>query len=433
MQFHILSFEGPDPYSRVGGLATRVEGLTQALAGQGYETHLWYLGDPDLPEYERQGNLHLHRWCQWVSRHHSGGVYDGEHAKAREYAASLPPHLLRNVMLPALLRGEQAAVIAEEWQTTNAVLHLDYLLQQIGQRRSVSILWTANNIFGFESVDWQRLKRAATITTVSRYMKHKMEAWDLDAVVIPNGLSPDAFASPERRFVNRLRQRIAGRLVITKMARWDPAKRWMHTVKLTAELKRQGYKPLLVARGGSEPYGREVLGAARSAGLRISHRKNARGDCEGFVGAVGDAVEADVINLESQVDPDSRRVLFRTADAVLANSSHEPFGLVGLEAMAVGGIACTGCSGEDYVVPGRNALVLQTEDPQEFIGLYGHLKDDPAEISAMRRAGRATARIFSWNEVVRRNLLPRLDLVRSRRLEIPKRPPAMRALPAPSA
>ncbi len=413
MQFHILSFEGPDAYSRVGGLATRIEGLTQTLAGQGYETHLWFVGDPKLPGDERHGNLHLHRWCQWVSRHHPDGVYDGEQFKANEYASSLPPYLMRRVLLPALARGEHAAVIAEEWQTVNAVLHLDHLLRQTGRRRNVSILWTANNIFGFDAIDWDALRRAATITTVSRYMKHKMEAWGVDAVVIPNGLSPDAFASPERRYVHRLRHALSNRFVITKMARWDPAKRWMHTVELTAVLKRQGWKPLLLARGGSEPYGREVLSAARSAGLKIVDRKNKRGDCRGFVEAVGADTDADVINLQTPVDPDSRRVLFRSAAAVLANSSHEPFGLVGLEAMAVGGIACTGCSGEDYVVPGRNALVLQTDDPYEFVGLYGHLQDDPTQVSAMRRAGRATARAFSWEQVVRHNLLPRLALVRT--------------------
>ena len=40
MQFHVLSFEGPDPYSRAGDLASRVEGLTEALAELGFETHL---------------------------------------------------------------------------------------------------------------------------------------------------------------------------------------------------------------------------------------------------------------------------------------------------------------------------------------------------------------------------------------------------------
>ena len=61
-------------------------------------------------------------------------------------------------------------------------------------------------------------------------------------------------------------------------------------------------------------------------------------------------------------------------------------------------------------MPGRNSLVLQTDDPREFIALYRRLREDPAEVAAMRRAGRATARQFSWSEVVRRNLLPRLEL-----------------------
>jgi hypothetical protein len=68
MQFHVVSFEGPDPYSRAGDLASRVEGLTEALAGLGFETHLWFIGDPELPGHEQRGRLHLHRWAQWVSR-----------------------------------------------------------------------------------------------------------------------------------------------------------------------------------------------------------------------------------------------------------------------------------------------------------------------------------------------------------------------------
>ena len=41
IQFHLLSFEGPDAYARAGGIATRVSGLAQALAETGeslYET-----------------------------------------------------------------------------------------------------------------------------------------------------------------------------------------------------------------------------------------------------------------------------------------------------------------------------------------------------------------------------------------------------------
>jgi hypothetical protein len=70
MQFHVLAFEGPDPYARAGGIASRVTGLTQALAAMGFETHLWFVGDAHLPGHDTRDQLRLHRWCQWISRSH---------------------------------------------------------------------------------------------------------------------------------------------------------------------------------------------------------------------------------------------------------------------------------------------------------------------------------------------------------------------------
>jgi glycosyltransferase involved in cell wall biosynthesis len=98
---------------------------------------------------------------------------------------------------------------------------------------------------------------------------------------------------------------------------------------------------------------------------------------------------------------------------VLANSEHEPFGLVGLETMAAGGIACTGCSGEDYAIAGQNALVLETADPREFVGLFKRLRSNPAEASALRRSGRSTAQRYAWPQVARGVLLPRIELARA--------------------
>jgi arylsulfatase A-like enzyme len=40
VQFHLLTFEGPDPYAQAGGIASRVTGLAHALAEAGYATHL---------------------------------------------------------------------------------------------------------------------------------------------------------------------------------------------------------------------------------------------------------------------------------------------------------------------------------------------------------------------------------------------------------
>jgi glycosyltransferase involved in cell wall biosynthesis len=410
LQFHILSFEGPDAYCRAGGLATRVEGLSDTLAALGFETHLWFLGSPDLPGHEMNGALHLHRWCQWVSRHHPGGVYEGEHGKHVEFAASLPPFLLNEVLRPHLERGGRGVVLAEEWQTANAVLHLHWLLRYAGLRDRVAMLWNANNTFGFHQIAWRQLAGVATITTVSRYMKQCMREVGVNPIVIPNGLSADAFDPPDRQIVGALRCRFRDRTVLTKMARWHPDKRWLETIDIVAELKRQQWRPLLLARGGSEAYGEEVLWAARARGLRVVERSWTQPGARRLLDVVQDVADVDIVNLHSQVDPNARRALFRATHAVLANSGHEPFGLVGLETMAVGGIACTGCSGEDYAVPGQNAVVLETGEPREFMSLFQRLRTDPRAATQIRRAGRSTARRYAWPAVVERVLLPRVEL-----------------------
>lgn len=74
LPWHILAFEGPDAYARAGGIASRLTGLVYALATVGFETHLWFVGDPDLPGHATHDGLRLHRWCQWISRYHPAGV-----------------------------------------------------------------------------------------------------------------------------------------------------------------------------------------------------------------------------------------------------------------------------------------------------------------------------------------------------------------------
>jgi glycosyltransferase involved in cell wall biosynthesis len=86
--------------------------------------------------------------------------------------------------------------------------------------------------------------------------------------------------------------------------------------------------------------------------------------------------------------------------------------------MAAGGIACTGYTGEDYAMSGRNAIVLQTADPAEFVQLYLQVRRDPEYENSMRRAGRATARQYAWPSVIRTGLAPRLGLA-PREMKLP--------------
>jgi glycosyltransferase involved in cell wall biosynthesis len=113
--------------------------------------------------------------------------------------------------------------------------------------------------------------------------------------------------------------------------------------------------------------------------------------------------------LEGYLSEAQRRALFHTADAVLANSGLEPFGLVGLETMAVGGVAFVGSTGEEYATPGHDAICLQTSDPREIVHYVAYLRSRADVEAQLRRAARRSANRYTWQSVIHRVLLPILD------------------------
>ena len=100
----------------------------------------------------------------------------------------------------------------------------------------------------------------------------------------------------------------------------------------------------------------------------------------------------------------------------LANSGHEPFGLVGLEVMAAGGVAFLGATGEDYGVSFLNSVVLDTDDPLEISIALMFFARTPSIVQRLRTDARETARNFIWQNVVVDNLLNRLQYVALRQL-----------------
>jgi glycosyltransferase involved in cell wall biosynthesis len=393
----ILSFEGPDPYSLAGGLGARVTNFSHILSENGFMTHLFFIGDPRYQgeEIVSDGKLDLHRWCQWISQYYRNGVYQGENDKVNDYNQSIPPFVIDHIVKPSLAEDKLVVVLSEEWHTAEAVCRLSEQLRNQGLRDKVIMFWNANNTFGFNSIDWGRLNHNTTITTISRYMKRIMQGIGINPLIIPNGVSETYLRKVNDGVSTEIKGRLKADILLTKVARYDPAKGWNQAVEATARLKRNGQKVVLLARGGIEPYGEEVLYNARNLGLEI---KDIFSDgAKAGLKAINDS-EADILNIKFHCFPELLHILYHASDAVLANSCFEPFGLVGLETMASGGVAFTGGTGEDYAIHMRNGVVLENNEPREIEGYVTYLENHPDQAAKIRRFARQTAERFTWQE-----------------------------------
>ncbi len=410
--FILLSFEGPDEYSQAGGLGVRVKELSRALAERGFETHLFFVGDPNLPTDESllDGRLWLHRWSQWISRYHRVGVYDGEDDKVADLNRSLPDALVKDYIKPAVARGNTVVVLGEEWHLAHAMTLISDALYFAGLRERCLLLWNANNHFSFQRINWGQLSFVCTLMTVSRYMKHIMWRWGVNPIVVPNGIPGSMIARVSQAQVRTVRAAANAPAFLFKIGRFSPDKRWHQAISAVAQLKDRGVTTRLLMRGGLEPFGGEVLNFAEQRGLRVARLSTRIEDVPALAKTLKENAEADIWNIAAFLPDDLLPVLYASATATLANSGHEPFGLVGLEAMASGGVAFVGATGEEYAEPFKNAIVIETEDAAEIVAYVTHLSAHPEAARNLRIAAQRTARDYTWQRVIDIFLL-RLEFV----------------------
>lgn len=392
----ILALEGPDRYSFVGGLAVRVTALSRALGDLGFDVDLIFVGDPLLPSVEERGGVRLRRWCQWISSYHPGSVYDDQWGKINDMTRSVPQFLVDELAAS----DERMLIIAEDWQLVPAVLRFDTLAREHGVRDRALVTWNANNTYGFDTIDFAALSRAATITAVSRYMKFEIGLRGAQAIVIPNGIPTQHVQTDRYHDAQRAREAYGRRRMLLKVGRFDPDKRWMQAVDALATLRAMGHDVQLIARGGREAYGDEVFAHAESCGLRVEHVRIEDPTAE-HIAQVTARSSADIVHLKSFLPDNTLFTLYATADAVLANSGKEPFGLVGLEVMAAGGVAVCGSTGEDYARAFENAIVCDTGEGAELAAYLDELFSDAALAQRIRDAAPETARNFTWPNVLR--------------------------------
>jgi len=217
--------------------------------------------------------------------------------------------------------------------------------------------------------------------------------------VIPNGIHEELLEGPPRELVARFRAALHGKPALVKVGRFDPDKNWLQAIDAVAELRAMEFAPQLIVRGGREPYGEIVFEHARRRGLRVARVEASGDDAEAVASALG-ATDADVVHLQAFLPEPTLAALYAASDAVLANSGKEPFGLVGLEVMAAGGIPVCGSTGEEYAEPFHNAIVCDTNDGRELAEYLRASFGDEVRADRMRVAGYATANRYLWQSVL---------------------------------
>ena len=258
----------------------------------------------------------------------------------------------------------------------------------------MTLLWNANNPFGFHRIDWPRLNFVANLTTVSRWMKHLMWPLGVNPVVMPNGLADEAFRMISPRRSLALKQALPCDLLLVKIGRYDPDKRWEMAIRSLAAARAIGMNARLIARGGHESYRDRLRSLAQELGLTWAVVAYDSAWPESL-----ETVTETIIEVENFLPVDEVQVLYQTADAVLANSGREPFGLVGLEVMAAGGLAVIGTTGEDYGRAYGNAVVSETDDPQEIVHHLRAIAETGYQ-ERIRREGQRTAENYRWSTLM---------------------------------
>jgi glycosyltransferase involved in cell wall biosynthesis len=392
----LISFEGPDRYSSIGGLGTRVSQLAAALGAAGTTTDVIFAGDPAMrPVDEYTPHVTLRRWSQWISAHYPRNCYDGELEKVADWNSSVPGFVIESIVAPAAAAGERVLIIAEEWQTAHVAVAIDRLARQHGLRDAVTLFWNANNVYGWQHVDWGALQAAATITTVSKYMKFELAAINVPALVIPNGIDEKLLDGADPELVALVKSALGTSPTLFKVGRFDPDKNWLQAVDALAELRDSGIDARLIFRGRRNDYSEEVFGRARERGLDVERMDYQGTDSRKVIELLGVA-QGPIIHVRSFLDPTTLFAIYAGVDAVLANSGFEPFGLVGLEVMAAGGIAVCGATGEEYAEPFVNAIVCDTGDGRELATYLRALFGDPTIAERMRIEGAETAARYTW-------------------------------------
>jgi glycosyltransferase-like protein len=262
----------------------------------------------------------------------------------------------------------------------------------------VVVVRTVHHIDDFTTqalVDCQRraiLEPDHLLVVSDQWRRILLHDYGVAADVVGNGVDLARFAAPApgERDARRARVGATDRFLFLTVGGIEPRKGSGELIEALGALARMGTPPLLAVVGGHSfqdyaAYRERVLDRAATLGLEL-------GRDIVMLGTVPDAELGD---------------WYHAADAFVFPSRNEGWGLVVLEAMAahLPVVASDIPVFREYLVPGRNALLVPPGDAAALAGAMRRLTTDPELRGRLAATGPSVARRFPWEDVARRHLV----------------------------
>lgn len=218
------------------------------------------------------------------------------------------------------------------------------------------------------------------------------EEYGVSAAVVPNGVDPLRYRRAAPELVARLRARVGAsdRPMLLAVGGIEPRKGTDTLVAALSRLVRERTPtPVLTVIGGHSfqdhrAYRDAVLASLDSLGLTMGK---------------------DIVELGT-VPEDEMAAWYAAADVLAFPSVKEGFGLAALEAMAVGLPVVTSDLPvfREWLVPGRDALMVPIGDADALAGALADALDDQDLRARLRTAGLRLADDYTWTASARRHL-----------------------------
>jgi len=371
----MLSWEFPPKI--VGGIARHVHDLALALVKQGHHVHVITCGVENLPEYESDQGIMVHRvpmnnpstpdFLTWVLQLNLNMVEKAVELKAKglnfhiihahDWLAAYAGKLLKHGWRLPLV----ATIHATEYGRNHG-LHNDL------QRYISNVEWW----LGYEA--WR-------IICCSKYMYHELQAVFQTPVdklrIIPNGVYPEIFeVSGDLQKVRRNYVADDERMVFY-VGRLVREKGLGVLVEAIPHVLRRFDKVKFIIAGRG-PYEHELK--ERCYQLGIFQR----------------------VYFTGYIDDFTRNALYRGADVAVFPSLYEPFGIVALEAMAARVPVVVSDTGgiSEIVLHGVNGLKAFTDNPLSLADNILWLLEHPDHAQQLKeRAWKDVQEIYNWQKI----------------------------------